>query len=107
MDDPGVQIEILLNFSTSASPTDTEFYRIVSEVIKGVDASAVVMPMLLSGFTDPHYLRERGITRYRFVPFKISFADLGYIHGNNERVSVENVKLGTRMLYEMLVRLCK
>ncbi len=107
IDDPSVQIERLLNFPTSSSPTDTEFYRMVSGVIKEFDTSAVVVPMLLSGFTDTHYFRERGISGYGFVPFKISFADLGLIHGNNERVSVENVKQGTRMLYDMLVRLCK
>jgi acetylornithine deacetylase/succinyl-diaminopimelate desuccinylase-like protein len=107
IDDPSVQIERLLNITSSASPTDTEFYRIVSRVIKDSDATAVVAPMMLSGFTDSHYFRERGITCYGFVPFKVSFADLGRIHGNNERVSVENVKLGTRMLYEMLVRLCR
>jgi acetylornithine deacetylase/succinyl-diaminopimelate desuccinylase-like protein len=107
IDDPSVQIERLLNITSSASPTDTEFYRIVSRVIKDSDATAVVAPMMLSGFTDSHYFRERGITCYGFVPFKVSFADLGRIHGNNERVSIENVKLGTRMLYEMLVRLCR
>jgi acetylornithine deacetylase/succinyl-diaminopimelate desuccinylase-like protein len=107
INDPMVQIERLLNFSTSASRTDTEFYRVISEVTKKVDAKAVVAPTMLSGFTDSHYFRQRGVTCYGFIPFKVSFADLRLIHGNNERVSVENMKLGTRILYQMLVRLCE
>jgi len=57
------------------------------------------------GFTDCHFFREKGIHCYSFWPMKMTHKDIALIHGNDERVSVENVKFGTRMLYEIVRRI--
>jgi acetylornithine deacetylase/succinyl-diaminopimelate desuccinylase-like protein len=56
------------------------------------------VPTVSAGFTDSHYLREQGIASYGFAPFVIPVGDTGGYHGNNERISVENIDLGVELL---------
>ena len=65
---------------------------------------APVVPAVLGGFTDSHFLRDLGITAYGFVPVVIPFEDEGGLHGNNERISVDNVRRGVTMMREILRR---
>ena len=39
------------------------------------------------------------------MPFKLTPKNLGGVHGNDERVSVENVIFGTRVMYEIVRKL--
>ena len=39
------------------------------------------------------------------MPFKVPVKELGSIHGNDERISLENVKFGTRVMYEIVRRM--
>ena len=39
------------------------------------------------------------------MPFALSDRDGSLVHGNDERISVENVKTGTRLMYEIVARL--
>ena len=66
---------------------------------------APVVPSVMGGFTDSHFLRDLGITAYRFSPVVIPFADQGTVHGNNERISVENVRRGVTMMSEIARRI--
>jgi acetylornithine deacetylase/succinyl-diaminopimelate desuccinylase-like protein len=65
----------------------------------------VITTPLLRGFTDCHYFRERGILCYGFIPFKKSDKERSRVHGNDERISVENIKFGMGMLYEIVRKL--
>ena len=60
---------------------------------------------LATGFTDCHYFRVRGIACYGFLPFELSDRDSSLVHGNDERVSIANLKSGTRLFYELVSRL--
>lgn len=55
-----------------------------------------------TGFTDSHFFRARGIPSYGYSPFLVPPADESSVHGNEERVSIENVRRGTRMMVEIL-----
>lgn len=58
---------------------------------------------MLTGATDRPTYRALGIVTYGFDPFKIEKADAQRgVHGNDERVSVENVAFGVRDLYDVL-----
>ena len=59
---------------------------------------------MIGGFTDSHFLRDLGITAYGFSPVVIPFEDEGGVHGNNERISVENVRRGVTMMLEIARR---
>ncbi len=68
-------------------------------------SDAPVVPSVLGGFTDSHFLRDIGITAYGFIPVVIPFEDQGTIHGNNERISVENMRRGVTMMLEIAGRI--
>ena len=78
--------------------------RVLEAVCREHFPDAPVVPSVLGGFTDSHFLRDLGITAYGFVPVVIPFEDEGGLHGNNERISVENVRRGVTMMLEIARR---
>jgi acetylornithine deacetylase/succinyl-diaminopimelate desuccinylase-like protein len=58
-----------------------------------------------TGFTDSHWFRDLGIASYGFAPFLIPQSEESGVHGNNERISVENIRRGTQMMLEIVSRL--
>lgn len=102
IDDPAVDIETIMVFSPAVSSTDTDLYRAMERVTKRHFPDAAFVPSVSAGFTDSHFFRDLGIVSYGFFPTLIPFEDGGGVHGNNERISVENVKRGTRIMLEIL-----
>ena len=74
----------------------------MTELVEG----AHLAPELTSGFTDSRIYRLRGVPSYGFVPCLVKPEDLSGIHGHNERISVENLKLVMQVMYEVVRRLC-
>ena len=70
------------------------------------DPDATVLPYCLSGGTDNKALSRLGITGYGFAPLRLpdhlEFANM--FHGIDERVPVESLSFGTRVLREFLRR---
>ncbi len=56
----------------------------------------------LPGGTDSRFLREKGIITYDFCPFRMTEKELLRVHGTNERIALENLRLGMRMLVEII-----
>ena len=102
IDEPTIEIEKILSFTPAVSTTDTELYRAIDEVCKRNFGDALVLPAVATGFTDSHFFRDLGITSYGFAPLLIPAEDRAGVHGNNERISVENVKRGVRMNLEIV-----
>jgi acetylornithine deacetylase/succinyl-diaminopimelate desuccinylase-like protein len=102
VNDPAVEIEQIMGFSPAVSTTDTDLYRAMETVTKQHFPTAAFLPTIQSGFTDSHFFRDLGIVSYGFSTMLIPIADDGGVHGNNERVSIENVKRGTRMMLEIV-----
>lgn len=72
--------------------------------LKREDPEAEVLPYMLSGGTDNKSLANLGITGYGFAPLRLP-ADLdftGMFHGVDERVPVDSLKFGTRVLHDLL-----
>lgn len=103
--DESIKIEPVLSFPPSTSPTDSEFVKALKEVANRHDPGAMVTQPLVVGFTDCHFFREKRIPCYGFLPFKLTDKEVGRFHGNDERLSVENVEFGTRVMYEIVRRL--
>jgi acetylornithine deacetylase/succinyl-diaminopimelate desuccinylase-like protein len=103
--DDSIRIEPVLSFPPSTSPVDSEFFHVLREVANVYDPGAVVAAPMITGFTDCHYFREKGIPCYGFMPFKLTPRDLGGVHGNDERVSVDNVVFGTEVMTEIVRRM--
>ncbi|WP_052341542.1 M20/M25/M40 family metallo-hydrolase [Salinarimonas rosea] len=78
----------------------------MQELIAEIDPGARVVPMLLPGSTDARHLAPLGIQSYGFLPMRLppglSFMEL--IHAADERVPVEALREGTRVLAGFLAR---
>jgi acetylornithine deacetylase/succinyl-diaminopimelate desuccinylase-like protein len=85
------------------SPTNTELFRAIERAAHERDPSAFVTTPMLTGATDRPTYRALGIVTYGFDPFRVEAADAQRgVHGNDERLSVENVAFGLRFLYDVL-----
>jgi len=100
--DDSITIERTMSFPPSASPMDSEFHRVLTAVAARHDPGAIITSQMLSGFTDCHFFREKGIPCYGFMPFRLSAKDLGGVHGNDERLSEDNIVRGTQMMLEIV-----
>ena len=85
------------------SPPDTEMYKALADSLRGRMPGAVVAPAILTGFTDNWVFRGLGLQGYGWSPFVLDAEEYRRIHGNDERVSVENVRAGARAYTEMLL----
>lgn len=72
--------------------------------LKAEDPDAVVLPYMLGAGTDNKRLSKLNISGYGFAPLRLP-PDLdftGLFHGVDERVPVEALQFGTRVLYRFL-----
>jgi acetylornithine deacetylase/succinyl-diaminopimelate desuccinylase-like protein len=102
--DPAIAIEQIMAFSPAVSTTDTDLYRSIEGILQREYPDASIVPTVAAGFTDSHFFRDLGIVSYGFAPTLIPLADDGGVHGNNERISEENVRVGTRLMFEVVER---
>jgi acetylornithine deacetylase/succinyl-diaminopimelate desuccinylase-like protein len=99
----GIEIKPLAESqSLLPSPLDTDLYQAIQKFASKNDPGCPVVPLLLPGATDSRFLRDKGIIAYDFCPSRLTEKDLLRVHGNNERVAIENLRFGMRMLVEIL-----
>ena len=102
INDPSITVETIIGFSAAVSSTETPLYRAIVDVIRRGYPSASIAPSVSTGFTDSHWFRDLGIASYGFAPFLIPAAEEGGVHGNNERISIENIRKGTAMMVDLV-----
>ena len=86
------------------SPPDTELYKAMADALQRRAPGVVVAPMILVAFTDNWVFRRCGLHGYGFSPFIIDDAEIERVHGNDERISLENLREGVRVYTEMLMK---
>jgi acetylornithine deacetylase/succinyl-diaminopimelate desuccinylase-like protein len=101
-----VEIEEVFVSSTPPSSTDTELYAVMTRVAKDAIEDAVIVPSVSTGFTDSRVFRRRGIQAYGFVPVLTGPDDVGRVHGNDERISIGNMRLGMQILHAAVRGIC-
>jgi acetylornithine deacetylase/succinyl-diaminopimelate desuccinylase-like protein len=83
------------------SPLETPLWDVIETFVTDEEPEAQLIPLLLSGFTDSHWLREAfGTVAYGFFPMRAMEAELAarLIHSADERIDVEDLELGVRFL---------
>jgi acetylornithine deacetylase/succinyl-diaminopimelate desuccinylase-like protein len=101
---PDIEVETLMGFSPAISSTDTDLYRILEDVSVGAFPGARVIPSVAGGFTDSHFFRDLGIVSYGYEATVVPQADWDGVHGNDERISEENVRRGVVLTLEIVKR---
>jgi acetylornithine deacetylase/succinyl-diaminopimelate desuccinylase-like protein len=104
--DPTIKIENINGFKPpNSSPIDTDLFRAVSTVEKTHHPEAIVTTRMLSGYTESQLYRQAGIICYGWSPIATTSQENEGVHGNNERITVDNVREGTQEMYEVVAAL--
>jgi acetylornithine deacetylase/succinyl-diaminopimelate desuccinylase-like protein len=83
------------------SPVDSPLWDVVESFVAEVEPEAQVVPLLLSGFTDSHWIREAfGTIAYGFFPMRTMEPEVAarLIHSADERIELDDLELGMRFL---------
>ena len=104
VNDPNVSVEPInaefrvANYST----TDTALYHVFRSVSAHYFPGTPVVPRLTSGYTENQRYRPLGIDAYGFSPYSATEEEGNTEHGNDERIRVEEVRRGFRVLFDVV-----
>ena len=88
---------------SNLSPPDTELYKALADTLRRRMPGTVIAPGILTGFTDNWVFRRAGLQGYGWSPFVLDAEEYRRIHGNDERISLDNVRDGVRAYTELLL----
>lgn len=86
----------------SVSPRDTAVYDRLAQSFRA--RGAALLPFISPGATDSRYFRARGVPAYG-LQFDPTVEACRRIHGHDERIGVDRLLLGIRVLYDLLAGL--
>lgn len=87
------------------APVDSPVFGAMREALLHFDPGAHVVPFVMGGGTDAKQFSRLGITGYGFSPLKLpeGFDYAGMYHGVDERVPVDGLHFGVRVLDRFLL----
>jgi acetylornithine deacetylase/succinyl-diaminopimelate desuccinylase-like protein len=83
------------------SPVDSPLWGVIESFVAEIEPEASTVPLLLSGFTDSHWVRDAfGTISYGFFPMRTMEPELAarLIHSADERIELDDLELGVRFL---------
>jgi acetylornithine deacetylase/succinyl-diaminopimelate desuccinylase-like protein len=93
----------------SRSPVDTPLMDFIRSFVEQEDPGALVVPSGLQGFSDSHWWRQAfpGCVVYGFLPARAFdvFEATPLVHGADERVPVEDLRLGARFFAKLVTEM--
>jgi acetylornithine deacetylase/succinyl-diaminopimelate desuccinylase-like protein len=99
-----VEVEVVHRDVALEAPWEGELVEAMKQALLREDPEAAVLPYCLSGGTDNKALSRLGIRGYGFAPLQLP-ADLDFapmFHGIDERVPLEALRFGARVLGDFL-----
>lgn len=91
----------------TTSPLDGPMIEAIREAVQAMEPGALITTPMLAGYTDSYYYRAIGIGAYGISPFRLSEEDARTVHGNDERVTVENLRFGVEFMYRIVERVAR
>lgn len=106
VNDPDVTIEPLEPEFRIAnySGTDNTLFAAIREASAKYFPGTPVVPHITSGYTENQRYRPLGIVAYGFNPYTATEEEGTTEHGNDERIRVEEVRRGPRVLFDVVAR---
>lgn len=101
-----VSIQIYKIYRSSESPPDSDFMFSLREAVKEEFPNVPFIPIIATGFTDSRYFRDIGIQSYGFIPWILKEDEIATIHGKDERISIENITSGLKILFRLVLKIC-
>jgi acetylornithine deacetylase/succinyl-diaminopimelate desuccinylase-like protein len=98
------ELEWLEGVGGTRSSSATPLFEAIAGWVAREEPGASVVPVILPGFTDSHFLREAfGTIAYGFFPLHTMSSTLAsrLVHSADERIEVTDLELGTRFVYDL------
>ena len=101
-----VEIEFLDDTPALEANYRTPLFETIDCVMQRYDARATLLPYLVVGATDARHVSKLGTKVNGFSPMFAPTTELDRVHGHDERISIENLAFGTRVLYDIVSEFC-
>ena len=106
--EPGVTVEITQRGEESpASEPNSAMFEAIADAAHELDSRIAVVPYLSTGMTDSARLRRLGVQAYGVLPFPMTEADEKRMHGHDERIPIDSLHFGTRLIFSAIVRVAR
>jgi acetylornithine deacetylase/succinyl-diaminopimelate desuccinylase-like protein len=106
IDDPEVELSLVKSSVGTESPGESELFTAITDAVHAERPEALVVPYLTAGGTDCKHFRPKGMVCYGNIPFELDDKEAEGIHGIDERVSIENLERGMRILMRTVLNMC-
>ena len=102
------EIELIVFGAPTEAPADGPLYDLLASTLLDHDPDAIPLPVMMPFGTDAKHLSALGIPTYGFSPLRLDpderLADR--FHAVDERVSLEALRFGLPVLYDVVRRFC-
>ncbi|HVE77621.1 MAG TPA: M20/M25/M40 family metallo-hydrolase [Gemmatimonadaceae bacterium] len=89
------------------SSFESPMFAALADATRELDPSMATVPYLSTGATDSARLRRWGMQAFGILPFPLAPDDEDRMHGTDERVPVESLLWGTRLVYGAVARVAR
>jgi len=104
--DDGLKVSFIARDRALASPFATPEFEAIEAVFRRRYPEAIITPSLVFASTDSRFFREKGMVSYGVCPAMLAMEDIKMVHGIDEKISEENMILGTEIYTEIVEKLC-
>jgi acetylornithine deacetylase/succinyl-diaminopimelate desuccinylase-like protein len=105
---PACRIERLAIGEPVESPADGAFWDTLVETLRDHDPDGIALPVMAPFATDAKATAMVGTPTYGFSPFRLEPDErfLERFHGVDERISLDALRFGLPVLYDVVRRFC-
>jgi acetylornithine deacetylase/succinyl-diaminopimelate desuccinylase-like protein len=101
----GVRCEVLFS-DGPCGVSEGPLLPLLEQVCQESFPEAAFAPVLCPAFTDSRYFRQLGADAYGLVPVMLSDAEVATFHGIDERIPVDGLRKGCRVVHDVVTRAC-
>ena len=105
--DDGIEVRVeYMPQDVGASPVDSPMFAAMERAVQRHFPGSLTTPVQVPAATDSRFFRARGVKAYGLTPVVVTPQALAGVHGANERISVEALLRGIKVVWDVLQEMC-
>jgi acetylornithine deacetylase/succinyl-diaminopimelate desuccinylase-like protein len=105
VNDPGITFDVEWpDAPPIMAPVENPLFQAIEQACLANLPTSLAVPSICVGGTDARFFREKGIPSYGLVPGMFDADDMKGYHGIDERITTENLLLGTKIVFDLTLR---
>ena len=103
-----VEVELVMFGAPVEAPIDHPIYGLMADTLRAHDPDGIPLPVMAPFATDAKHTARLGVPTYGFSPLRVEPDErfLDRFHGIDERVSLDALRFGLPVLYDVVRRYC-